>query len=83
MNFPKGKEGVTIVGNVVLGDAAKQGTTPGRGVEDFANVTWDGEKHDATPSAKAPFASADVKYLLETDFTGAKRTTLISGAVVR
>ena len=83
MNFPKGKEGVIIAGNIILGDAPKQGTTRGRGLEDFANVTWDGEKHDATPSAKAPFASADVKYLLETDFTGAKRTTLISGAVVR
>jgi hypothetical protein len=83
MNFPKGKEGVTITGNIILGDGPEQGTTPGRGLEDFVSLSWDGEKHDAKPSAKAPFASADVKYLLETDFTGAKRTTLISGAVVR
>ena len=83
MNFPKGKEGVTITGNIILGDGPEQGTTPGRGLEDFVSLSWDGEKHDAKPSAKAPFASADVKYLLETDFTGAKHTTLISGAVVR
>jgi len=83
MNFPKGREGATIVGNIVLGDAPKHGTSPGRGLEDFANVTWDSEKHDAKPSAKAPFAFPDMKYHLETDFTGAKRTEPISGAVVR
>jgi hypothetical protein len=83
MNFPKGKEGVTITGNIVLGDAPKQGTTPGRGLEDFTSLSWDGEKHDATPTDEAPFDHADSKYLLDTDFTGTKRTGSLSGAVAR
>jgi hypothetical protein len=83
MNFPKGKEGATIVGNVVLGDAPKQGTTRGRGLEDFVSLSWDGEKHDATPTAEAPFGTADSKYLLDTDLIGAKRAGSLSGAVAR
>lgn len=83
MNFPQGREGVTITGNIVLGDAPKQGTAPGRGLEDFVNLSWDGEKHDATPTASAPVARADARYLFETDFIGRKRTEPISGAVTR
>jgi hypothetical protein len=52
-------------------------------LEDFVSLTWDGEKYDAKPSAEAPFASADAGYLLDTDFTGAKRSEPISGAVMR
>lgn len=83
MNFPKGKEGVTIAGNIILGDAPKQGTARGRGLEDFAGMSWDGEKHDATPAADAPFSNADAKYLLDIDFTGTRRTVPLSGAVSR
>ncbi|MFN0075216.1 MAG: right-handed parallel beta-helix repeat-containing protein [Prosthecobacter sp.] len=83
MNFPKGREGATIVGNIVLGDAPKQGTTRGRGLEDFVSLSWDGEKHDATPTAEAPFDHAVLKHLLDTDFTGAKRVGSLSGAVAR
>ena len=83
MNFPKGREGVTITGNIILGDAPKQGTTRGRGLEDFISLSWDGEKHDATPTPEAPFTHVDAKYLLETDFTGVTRTGSVSGAVTR
>jgi hypothetical protein len=83
MNFPKGKEGVTITGNVVLGDAPKQGTIPGRGLEDFASLSWDGEKHDAKPNAEAPFDHADQKYLLNTDFAGNPRRKTTSGAIAK
>jgi len=83
MNVPQGKEGVTITGNIVLGDAPKQDTTPGRGLEDFVSLSWDGEKHDATPTAEAPFLHADAKYLLSTNFIGAKRTEPSSGALTR
>ncbi len=83
MNFPQGREGVTITGNIILGDAPKQGTTRGRGLEDFVSLSWDGEKHDATPTAEAPVANADAKHLLETDFTGTKRSQPSSGAVSR
>lgn len=83
MNFPKGKEGVIIVGNVILGDAPRQGTSPGRGLEDFVSVSWDGEKHDATPAAEAPFDHADSKHFIETDFAGTPRKGRVSGAVIR
>ena len=83
LHFANGKDGVVITGNVVLGSGPKEGTTPGRGLEDFVSVTWDGEKHDATPAAEAPFEQADAKYLLETDFTGSKRTKPLSGARTR
>jgi hypothetical protein len=81
MNFPQGRAGVVIAGNIVVGDAPTQGTAPGRGLEDFVNVTWDGEKHDATPVRDAPFAHADAKYVLDTDFKGSKRTGPVSGAL--
>jgi hypothetical protein len=83
MNFPKGKEGVIISGNIVLGDAPKQGTLRGRGLEDFVSLSWDGEKHDATSIAEAPFAHADSKYQVDTDFTGTKRTKPFSGAITK
>ena len=83
INFPQGRDGVTITGNVVLGDAPKQGSTPGRGLEDFVSLSWDGETHDATPTAAASLDHADAKYLLETDLTGAKRNGPASGAVGR
>lgn len=83
MNFPQGREGVTITGNVILGDAPKQGAAPGRGLEDFVSLSWDGEKHDATPTVDAPFDQADPKYLLEHDFNNSTRTGSLAGAVTR
>ncbi len=74
---------MTITGNVVLGDAPKQGTIPGRSLEDFVSLTWDGEKHDATPTAEAPFDHADAKRLLDTDFAGNPRRKPTSGAMAR
>ena len=81
INFPKGKEGVTITGNIILGDAPKQGTSRGRGLEDFVSLSWDGEKHDATPVAEAPFEKADRRFLINTDFAHRTRTKAVSGAV--
>jgi len=83
LNFPNGNAGVTITGNIILGTGPKQGTSPGRGLEDFVSLTWDGTKHDATPTAQAPFDRADAKYLQVTDFTGSPRTKPVSGAVKR
>jgi hypothetical protein len=80
LHFANGKDGVTITGNVVVGSGPKDGTSPGRGLEDFAGVSWDAETYDATPAASAPFDQADLRYLLETDFSGRARTKPISGA---
>ena len=83
LNFPNGSAGVTITGNIILGTGPKQGSSPGRGLEDFVNLTWDGTKHDATPTAQAPFHHADPKYLQPTDYTNSPRTKPVSGAVKR
>jgi hypothetical protein len=83
MNFPNGKNGVTIAGNIVVGDGAKDGTRPGRGLEDFVHVSWDADHSDALPTASAPFEFADLRYLVETDFSGKKRIKPISGALAR
>lgn len=83
INFPGGREGVVITGNVVFGDSPRQGTFPGSGLGDFAGLSWDGETHDAKPTAAAPFDHADPKYPVETDFSGAKRSGPTSGALGR
>lgn len=83
IDFPNGSEGVVVVGNVVLGNGPQSGTSRGRGLEDFAKLTWDGSEHEATPTVGAPFERADTTYLLEIDFNGSKRRGATSGAVGR
>lgn len=83
MNFPNGNQGVTIAGNIVLGDGLKYGSRLGRSLEDFEGVTWDADQIDARPTTTAPFEYAEVRFLFETDFSGQKRIQPISGAFVR
>jgi len=83
LHFANGREGVVIAGNVIVGHGPKDGTSPGRGLEDFVGLSWDGEKHDATPVAEAPFHRAEAKYLFETDYSGEVRSGRVSGAVER
>jgi hypothetical protein len=83
LHFASGKDGVTITGNVVLGNGPKDGSTIGRGLEDFMKLTWDAIERNAKPTADAPFDKADPKFLLDTDFSGRARTKAISGAIVR
>lgn len=83
LHFANGSRGVTIAGNVVVGAGPKTGTTPGRGLEDFVKLTWDGSEADARPAAEAPFDHADMRFLLESDLKAAKRRAMTSGAVAR
>jgi hypothetical protein len=83
LHFANGKDGVVIAGNVIVGHGPKEGTSPGRGLEDFVGLDWDGGKHDATPANGAPFEKAEARYLLETDFSGQPRTSPAIGARVR
>jgi Right handed beta helix region len=83
LHFANGRESVTIAGNVILGSGPNDGTTLGRGLNDFQNLTWDGEKHDATPTVDAPFEKADRSFLIDTDFANRPRTRALSGAVAR
>jgi hypothetical protein len=83
INFPNGREGVNITGNIILGDGPKQGTFRGRGLADFVDITWDGAKHDARPVAQAPLDNPDPAFLVSTDFTGRAHSKAVSGAVAR
>jgi hypothetical protein len=81
LHFANGKGGVLIAGTVIVGSGPKEGTSPGRGLEDFAAVSWDAVSYDAVPADQAPFEQADPRYLLETDFSGRARMQPTSGAV--
>ncbi len=83
LHFANGKDGVTITGNVVLGNGPKDGCTKGRGLEDFTKLTWDASQHDATPTAKAPVEKADPRFLIDIDFNGKERAHPVSGAINR
>ncbi len=50
IHFANGNKGVAIHGNVVLGAGLKEGSTVGRGLEDFVRASWDGVDHDVTRS---------------------------------
>lgn len=83
LHFANGNAGVVVTGNVVVGSGPKNGTFRGRGLEDFADLAWDGSKHDARPNDAAPFEQADKRYVVETDFYGEQRKSQTSGAVAR
>jgi hypothetical protein len=76
VDFPKGSEGVTFKGNVVVGavQGIEGGWVKGRGLEDFADVTWDGKKRDATPAkGSVLIGAADPAYAVERDMSDTKR----------
>jgi hypothetical protein len=83
INFPNGNQGVTIAGNIVLGDGLKYGSHLGRGLEDFENLTWEADHFDARPASTAPFEFGDLRFSVETDFSGQKRIEPLSGATIR
>lgn len=83
LHFANGQAGVTSRGNVVLGSGPKLGASLGRGVEDFVELSWDAEKHDATPVPEAPVDAADAAWLVPTDFYGKPRSKPTAGAVAR
>jgi hypothetical protein len=85
LHFANGHDGVTIAGNVVLGDGPKPGCTRGRGLQDFKHLTWNAEHLDAAPVAEAPFQQGVTEYRLPTDLYDQPRdaNAIISGAVSR
>ena len=77
VRFPRGAKGVIVSGNVLRGrvSGVTEGLVAGNGLRDFADVSWDGNKRDATPSQDCPFiGQADERYAVEVDITGSKRS---------
>jgi hypothetical protein len=76
LRFPNGAKGVTVVGNVVVGrvSGVQSGFALGKGIEDFVDVTWDGDKRNAAPRAGSPAAAGgDDRFRVEDDLEGRKR----------
>ncbi len=74
LHFANGHDGVTIAGNVVVGDGPKSGCSLGRGLQDFKRLTWDAEDRDATPVAEALFDQGVAEYRLPGDLLGQPRS---------
>jgi hypothetical protein len=77
LRFPRGAKGVIISGNVLRGrvSGAAEGFVVGNGLTDFADVSWNGNKREATLSQDCPFiGQADQRYIVEVDITGSKRS---------
>ena len=87
IRFPNGSNGVEISSNVVFGSV--QGTTGGyvvgNGLVDFDDVTWDGTRRRAIPSAAGSLlGSGDQAWAAVEDLTGTTRTApLESGCLDR
>ncbi|MBX3473671.1 MAG: right-handed parallel beta-helix repeat-containing protein [Planctomycetes bacterium] len=83
IHFPGGSQGVDLRGNVVLGNVsgASAGFIKGRGLEDFAKLTWDAAERDARPAKDSPLiGAAETEPKVETDLTGAERAGRVAGA---
>ncbi|MBE7491714.1 MAG: right-handed parallel beta-helix repeat-containing protein [Planctomycetes bacterium] len=83
IQFSGGSQGVDLRGNVVFGSVsgAGAGFVKGRGLEDFAGLTWDAARRDARPAAGSPLVgAADSEPKVETDLAGAKRAGRVAGA---
>ncbi|MHC4914945.1 MAG: right-handed parallel beta-helix repeat-containing protein [Planctomycetota bacterium] len=74
--FSGGSAGVIFKGNVVRGtvEGIEGGYVKGRGLEDFAGVSWDGAKRDARPaSGSALVGGGDPEFTVERDMKGRAR----------
>jgi hypothetical protein len=76
LRFPAGAQGVIVSGNVLLGrvSGVTEGFTLGKDLTDFVDVSWDGNRRDATPSPGCPFlGKADERFAVDVDFKCNKR----------
>lgn len=83
LHFANGSAGVVMRGNVLVGAGNKHGSALGRGLEDFEEASWDGQKSNVAPTPQAPIDRADRSFLLDRDYRDRPRTALTSGALAR
>lgn len=77
IRFIGGSTGVTIAGNIHFGTTTgfAGGSSPGTGLGDFVNVTWDGLNLNALPSPGSPLiGSASAAHAVADDIVGTPRT---------
>ncbi|WP_182871365.1 right-handed parallel beta-helix repeat-containing protein [Rhodopirellula sp. JC639] len=76
LRFPHGANGVSVSGNVLVGQVTgvEEDFTVGNDLTDFANVSWDGARRTAMPAKNSPLIGrGDEKYEVAVDITGNKR----------
>lgn len=76
IRFPNGGDGVMVVGNVVVGrvSGVSRGFSQGRGLSDFASVSWDAKQRDALLRGDtAAIGWGDRRFGVELDISGGKR----------
>jgi formylglycine-generating enzyme required for sulfatase activity len=76
LRFPNGSRGVTVAGNVLLGETSgvEGGFVRGRGLEDFEDLAWDGGKRNAAPRKGSPADGAgDERFRVAVDLAGRPR----------
>jgi hypothetical protein len=87
LRFAGGSSRVEVSGNVVFGgtQGVDHGFVVGKGLDDFASVTWDGNQRNASPSAGSRLLkAADEKFLTKRDLNGATRNQRpTAGAVAK
>ncbi|MBK9973199.1 MAG: right-handed parallel beta-helix repeat-containing protein [Planctomycetes bacterium] len=84
IQFPAGSQGVDLRGNVVFGtvSGASAGFCSGKGLADFADLSWDASQRNAHPTKGSPLLdAADAALVLESDLGNAKRTGHVAGAL--
>jgi len=76
LRFPNGSAGVTIAGNVTLGQVSgvSSGFVAGNGLQDFVDLAWDGSALDGRPVTGSPMVgAADAAFAVSVDFNGILR----------
>lgn len=78
LRFPRGAKGVMVAGNVVCGrvSGVDEGFVLGNGLSDFADVSWDGQRRDASfrPGNRL-IGLADKRFQVALDILGRERDT--------
>lgn len=83
LHFPGGSQGVDLRGNVLLGNVsgANAGFIKGRGLDDFAKLTWDAVDRNAHPAKDSVLiGAAEAEPKVETDLANETRAKRVAGA---
>lgn len=87
IRFPSGCEKVIIAGNVILGGvqgcSSKTGFHLGRGLNDFKNITWDGNQRNAHPVEESTLADkVDQRFTVGSDLLHAELNSRVTAGAV-
>ena len=85
LNFTAGSAGVTLTGNVVVGQVvgASTGFVTGGGLSDFVDLEWEGEAFEAVPvPTGAMIGAGDETYATDVDLLGNGREGALTAGCI-